>query len=51
MCVPASISGGGTALGACAGPPRLAAVIAEGGFARVRVATQTPFNTILEAVA
>ena len=50
VCTPASISQEvGRALGAQAGPARLAAVIREGGFAHSRTATQTPFNLIIEA--
>ena len=41
----------GLALGTQAGPRRLTEVIKAGGFGRVRVATQTPFNLILEARA
>lgn len=40
---------GGTALGAQAGPEELQSVITGGGFSRFRVATQTPFNLVLEA--
>ncbi len=39
----------GCGLGAQAGERRLGAVLAEAGFSRVRPATQTPFNLILEA--
>lgn len=39
----------GMALGAQAGEQRLAAVLREAGFSRVRRATETPFNIILEA--
>ena len=39
----------GLALGAQAGPKRLGQVVREGGFTQFRVATQTPFNLILEA--
>lgn len=49
VCVPASMASGGPALGACAGPARLTAVIMEGGFTNVRIATQTPFNHVYEA--
>jgi SAM-dependent methyltransferase len=50
ICTPGSLAQEvGLALGAQAGAARLRAVIAEGGFGRVRVATQTPFNLILEA--
>jgi 2-polyprenyl-3-methyl-5-hydroxy-6-metoxy-1,4-benzoquinol methylase len=49
-CVPASLAQDvGLALGAQAGEQRLSAVIREGGFSRVRRATETPFNMILEA--
>ena len=50
ICTPASLSQEvGLALGAQAGEERLAQVIGEGGFTRVRRATETPFNLILEA--
>jgi len=49
ICVPASLAFGGPALGACAGPTKLTQTIKEGGFDRVRVATRTPFNLVLEA--
>lgn len=49
ICVPHSLSGGGPALGAQAGQSRLTGILREGGFSRVRVATQTPFNLVLEA--
>lgn len=50
ICVPASLSENGPALGAQAGEKRLREVIADkGGFTRFRRATQTPFNLILEA--
>src|SRR3954447_7341913 len=39
----------GLALGAQAGEKRLTAVLEEAGFSRVRRATETPFNIILEA--
>jgi hypothetical protein len=39
----------GTALGAQAGEKRLAEVIRQGGFSKVRRAAQTPFNMVLEA--
>lgn len=51
ICVPASMAFGGPALGACAGPARLTAVMKEGGFDRVRIAAQTPFNLVFEAIA
>jgi hypothetical protein len=39
----------GTALGAQAGEAKLREVISKGGFTRIRPATETPFNMILEA--
>lgn len=49
ICTPASRSQEvGLALGAQAGPKRLEAVCREAGFTRFRVATQTPFNLVLE---
>ena len=41
----------GLGLGAQAGPKRLEEVLNEAGFSHVRVATQTPFNLIIEARA
>jgi 2-polyprenyl-3-methyl-5-hydroxy-6-metoxy-1,4-benzoquinol methylase len=50
VCTPASRAQEvGLALGAQAGPRRLQEVIGGGGFSRVRIATQTPFNLVLEA--
>ena len=49
ICVPTSLAFGGPALGACAGPAKLEQVIRSGGFKRVRVATATPFNLVIEA--
>jgi SAM-dependent methyltransferase len=50
VCTPASLSQDvGLALGAQAGESRLTQVIKEGGFTRVRRATETPFNLVLEA--
>jgi SAM-dependent methyltransferase len=50
VCTPASLSQEvGAALGAQAGEKRLRAVLKEAGFARVRRATETPFNLVLEA--
>ena len=50
ICTPASLSQEvGLALGAQAGQARLTEVLNEGGFTRVRRATETPFNLILEA--
>ena len=50
ICTPASLSQEvGLALGAQAGEARLTEVLEEGGLTRVRRATETPFNLILEA--
>jgi SAM-dependent methyltransferase len=50
VCTPASLSQEvGLALGAQAGEAQLTSVIQEGGFTRVRRATETPFNLVLEA--
>lgn len=38
----------GAALGAQAGPARLAAVFREGGFTSIRLACESPFNVVLE---
>jgi SAM-dependent methyltransferase len=52
ICVPTSLDQPvGLALGAQAGFNKLSAVIKDGGFGRVRKATETPFNMILEARA
>ena len=50
VCTPASLAQEvGLALGAQAGEARLTEVLNEGGFTRVRRATETPFNLVLEA--
>jgi SAM-dependent methyltransferase len=50
ICVPGSLSQEvGKGLGAQAGESRLREVLAAGGFSRVRRATATPFNLVLEA--
>jgi len=50
ICTPGSLDQEvGLGLGAQAGERRLGAVLREAGFTRVRRATQTPFNLILEA--
>jgi SAM-dependent methyltransferase len=50
ICTPASLDQEvGLALGAQAGEARLTEVLGAGGFTRVRRATETPFNLILEA--
>ena len=49
ICTPASRSQEvGLALGAQAGEKRLAEVLREGGFSRVRRTAETPFNLVLE---
>src|SRR3954453_5989523 len=50
LCTPASLRQEvGLALGAQAGEKRLAEVLHEGGFTRVRRCAETPFNLLLEA--
>jgi SAM-dependent methyltransferase len=50
ICTPASRAQEvGACLGAQAGEARMRAVVTQGGFARFRRATQTPFNLIFEA--
>jgi SAM-dependent methyltransferase len=49
VCIPASLSQNGPALGAQAGEPGMSQVIKASGFKRFRRATQTPFNIIYEA--
>lgn len=50
ICLPTSLSQEvGAGLGAQAGEAKLRKVITSGGFSRVRRATETPFNMILEA--
>jgi SAM-dependent methyltransferase len=49
VCTQAALSQGDDALGAQAGEARLVSVIREAGFARVRRATATAFNLVLEA--
>jgi 2-polyprenyl-3-methyl-5-hydroxy-6-metoxy-1,4-benzoquinol methylase len=52
VCVPTSLAQEvGAALGAQAGEAKLREVITAGGFSRVRRATETPFNMVLEARA
>ena len=52
ICTPSSLAQEvGLGLGAQAGPKRLEEVLHEAGFSHVRVATQTPFNLIIEARA
>jgi ubiquinone/menaquinone biosynthesis C-methylase UbiE len=50
VCVPASLNQEvGAALGAQAGEKRLAEMLGEAGFSRVRRAAETPFNMVIEA--
>lgn len=50
ICTPGSLAQEvGTGLGAQAGPKRLGEVLTDAGFSSVRVATETPFNLIIEA--
>jgi SAM-dependent methyltransferase len=50
VCTPGSLAQEvGLALGAQAGQARLAEVLAQGGFSRVRRAAETPFNLVIEA--
>jgi hypothetical protein len=49
VCTPSSLNDDGIALGAQAGASRLEQVLHEAGFGRVRIATQTPFNLVIEA--
>ena len=49
ICVAHSMALKGPALGAQAGEGRLRAILSEAGFKRVRRATETPFNLVLEA--
>ena len=51
LCVPHSVSEGGAALGAQAGPARLVAAFADAGFSNARVAAATPYNLVIEARA
>jgi hypothetical protein len=50
LCTPASLSQDvGLALGAQAGPAKIEAVAAEGGFTRFRQVAETPLNLVFEA--
>jgi SAM-dependent methyltransferase len=50
LCTPCALAqGGDRALGAQAGPAAMTELLRESGFGTVRIATSTPFNTILEA--
>jgi len=49
ICIPASLSQNGPALGAQAGEGRISLVVKAGGFRHFKRATQTPFNIVYEA--
>ncbi len=49
ICVPASLSQNGPALGAQTGEPGISKVVKAGGFKHFKRATQTPFNIVYEA--
>lgn len=50
ICTPGSLAQEvGLGLGAQAGPKRLAKVLSDAGFAKSRIAAETPFNLIIEA--
>lgn len=51
VCVPASLSHNGPALGAQAGERRISELVKAAGFKHFKRATQTPFNLIYEAKA
>jgi SAM-dependent methyltransferase len=51
VCVPTSLAQQGIALGAQAGEARLRQVLTQGGFTKIRRATETPFNLVIEARA
>jgi SAM-dependent methyltransferase len=51
VCVPASLSQNGPALGAQAGEAGISRVVKAGGFKHFRRATHTPFNIVYEAKA
>ena len=49
ICVPASLSQNGPALGAQAGEAVISQVVKDGGFKHFKRAAQTPFNLVYEA--
>jgi SAM-dependent methyltransferase len=51
LCVPNSVSQGGAALGAQAGPARLTEAFRSAGFSTARVAGATPYNLLIEGRA
>ncbi len=49
LCTPSSLSQDvGLAIGTQAGPARIRDIVTAAGFARFRIAAQTPFNNVLE---
>jgi len=51
LCVPHSISEGGAALGAQAGPARLIGAFRDAGFTNAKVAIATASNLVIQATA
>ena len=49
VCIPASLSQNGPALGAQAGEAAISQVVNAGGLKHFRRATHTPFNIVYEA--
>jgi hypothetical protein len=49
LCVPHSVSEGGAALGAQAGPTRLTSAFRDAGFVSAEVAVATQTNLVIEA--
>jgi len=49
VCVPASLSENGPAIGIQASEQRITEIIKSGGFSKLRRAIQTPFNLVFEA--
>jgi SAM-dependent methyltransferase len=49
LCVPHSLSQGGAALGAQAGPQRLTQAFVDAGFPVAAIAARTPYNLVIEA--
>ena len=49
VCIPASLSQNGPALGGQAGEAAISQVVKAGGFKHFKRATQTPFNIVYEA--
>ena len=49
VCVPASLSENGPAVGIQSGEQRIIEIIKSGGFSKLKRAIQTPFNLVFEA--